>query len=174
MTAHSILQCARDLGIRLSVEGDRLVVEADTEPPAEILDAIAAVKAEIIRQLTPEHSGVWTAEDWRFMYDERAGVAQYDQRITRVDAEALAFECCVVEWLDRNRVASTAGHCLWCGHPGGPGRILLRFGTVAKSRVWLHDECRSRWPKHRRKQAVEALAAMGIHASATAAGSAAR
>ena len=32
---------------------------------------------------------------------ERAGIAEFDGGLPRPEAEALAFECCVVEWLNR-------------------------------------------------------------------------
>ena len=39
----------------------------------------------------------WTAEDWRGHYDERAAIAEYDGKLSRAEAEALAFEHCVRE-----------------------------------------------------------------------------
>lgn len=174
MTAQSILQCARDLGIRFFVEGDNLIVEADTEPPAEVITAITALKPEIIRHLTRlEASSDWTAEDWRFLFDERAADAEHDQRMTRIDAEAVAFECCVIAWLTRSPVASVPGRCLWCGHRESAGRDLLPFGAEPALRVWLHDDCWPRWRQQRRDEAVQALAEMGIHAPDPAAGEAA-
>jgi hypothetical protein len=37
-------------------------------------------------------------------YDERAGIAEFEGRLPREEAEARAFARCVVEWLNRNPV----------------------------------------------------------------------
>ncbi len=42
------------------------------------------------------------AEDWRALFDERAGIAEHNGGLARADAERRAFECCVMEWLWRN------------------------------------------------------------------------
>lgn len=42
---------------------------------------------------------VWTAEDWQAFFDERAGIAEFDGGQSREQAEATAFECCVVEFI---------------------------------------------------------------------------
>jgi hypothetical protein len=59
--------------------------------------------------LHPAKDG-WSAEDWQLFFEERAAVAEYDGGLLRVEAEAQAFECCVVKWLDLNP------------SPSGPGR----------------------------------------------------
>ena len=46
---------------------------------------------------------------------ERAGIAEFDGGLPRAEAETRAFECCVVEWLNRNPVCSPPGRCLDCG-----------------------------------------------------------
>ena len=44
----------------------------------------------------------WAAEDWRAHFDERAAIAEFDGGLSRPEAEALAFEHCVAEWLYHN------------------------------------------------------------------------
>lgn len=48
------------------------------------------------------NNGSWDAADWQAYYDERAAIAEYDGGLSRAEAEALAFESCVAEWLIRN------------------------------------------------------------------------
>ena len=50
-----------------------------------------------------------SAEDWQVYFDERAGIAEFDGGLPRAEAEARAFECCVVERLNRNFCARAAG-----------------------------------------------------------------
>src|SRR5207342_393585 len=55
----------------------------------------------IVVLLRPGRDG-WSAEDWQVFFDERAGIAEFDGGLPRGAAEAGAFACCVVEWLNRN------------------------------------------------------------------------
>ena len=70
-----------------------------------MLRALSRHKAGVVALLRPANDG-WSAEDWRALFDERAGIAEFDGGLPRADAEARAFACCVAEWLDRNFVRS--------------------------------------------------------------------
>jgi hypothetical protein len=106
-------------------------------------------------------SSEWTAEDWQAFFDERAGIAEHDRGLPRPVAEARAFECCVVEWLNRNPARGVPGRCLGCGAPEHVGEPLLPLGTEA-SHVWLHSRCWEGWYAGRRDEAVAALSVFGI------------
>jgi hypothetical protein len=101
MKAIDALEAARAAGITLAVDGDDLVLEAASTPPAAALDALSQHKAEIVALLRPGRDG-WSAEDWQVFFDERASIAEFDGGLSRADAEAQAFGCCVIEWLDRH------------------------------------------------------------------------
>ena len=104
MSAVEALKAARAAGIELALDGDDLALSAASAPPAAVLDALSRHKAEIVALLRPGRDG-WSAEDWQVYFDERAGIAEFDGGLPRAEAEARAFECCVVEWLTR-RVAA--------------------------------------------------------------------
>ena len=114
MSAAEALKAARAAGVELAVDGDDLVLEAASAPPAAVLDALSRHKAEIVALLRPAEDG-WSAEDWQVFFDERAGIAEFDGGLPRAEAEAQAFACCVVEWLNRNPERSPPGRCLGCG-----------------------------------------------------------
>ena len=114
MSAVEALHMARERGIRVRVSGADLILDAEREPAPRVLEAIRRHKASIINLLTAAE-GNWTAEDWRAFYDERAGIAEFDGGQTRAEAEALAFECCIVEWLNLHPQRSNPGRCVWCG-----------------------------------------------------------
>ena len=61
--------------------------------------------------LKPASSDAWSIGDWRTLFAERAAVAEFDGGLPRPDAEAQAFACCVVEWLNRNPARSPPGRC---------------------------------------------------------------
>lgn len=54
-----------------------------------------------LRSLGPDD---WTADNSRALFGQRRAIATRDRRLSRPDAESLAFNCCVAEWL-------AATHC---------------------------------------------------------------
>jgi hypothetical protein len=103
----------------------------------------------------------WDAADWRVYYDERAAIAEYDGGLPRPAAEARAWDCCVIEWLNQHAVRSAAGWCQAC-RGNGVVKPLLPYGTETTGHVWLHAECWPSWHVGRRDEAQAALKAMGV------------
>jgi hypothetical protein len=104
----------------------------------------------------------WSAEDWRVFFDERAGIAEFDGGLLRTEAEARAFESCIIEWLNRNPASSPPGRCAWCGHAEARNADVLPFGAEPGSYVWLHAECWGAWYAARRAHALKALTLIGV------------
>ena len=163
MSAAEALKAARAAGVELVLDGDELVLNAVSAPPAAVLDALSRHKAEIVVLLQPGRDG-WSAEDWQVFFDERAGVVEFDGGLPRAEAEAQAFACCVVEWINRNSERSPAGRCLECGDREHAHDPLLPYGVEPAGHVWLHSRCWPAWYAARQAKAVSALAAMGISA----------
>ena len=103
----------------------------------------------------------WRPEDWRTFYEERAAIAENDGGQSRAEAEETAYECCVIEWMNRNPAPSEPGNCAWCGEDEGPESTIVAFGTEDAGHAWLHSHCWSDWYEHRREEAIHVLAAMG-------------
>jgi hypothetical protein len=99
MKAIGAVEAARAAGIVLAVDGEDLVLEAASTPPAAVLDALSQQKAEIVALLRPGRVG-WSSEDWQVFFDERTGIAEFDGGLSRPQADAQAFACCVAEWLN--------------------------------------------------------------------------
>jgi len=161
MSAAEALRAARAAGLCVTADGESLVLEARTQPPAWVLNGLAQHKAGVLTLLRPGRDG-WSAADWCAFFDERAGIAEFDGGLPRAEAEALAFERCVVEWLNRNPAWSELGYCLKCGREDRPGDPLLPFGTEPGSHAWLHGTCWPAWHRARQDEAIAALRAMGI------------
>ena len=161
MSAIEVLRMAQENGVRLDVAGADLILEADREPEPRLLEAIMRHKAGIVALLTAANGG-WTAADWRVFFNERAGVAEFDGGRNRGEAEAVAFECCIVEWLNRHPELSTPGRCTWCGMPGRDGHAVVPFGTANHGHTWLHPGCWNDWHRERRAKAERALAVMEL------------
>jgi hypothetical protein len=160
MSAVEILRAVRDAGVSIAVDGNDLVLKVFADPPPALLSSLKRHKADIVALLRPTKDG-WTAEDWQAFYDERAGILQFDVGLPRPAAEAQAFEACIIEWLNRNPVASPAGRCLWCGRCERPSDAVLPFGTQPGTHAWLHGECWRPWQQARRAEAVKTLSRIG-------------
>ena len=156
MSAVAALKAARAAGVHLGIDGDHLVLKAASAPPTAVLDALSRHKAEIVALLRLGRDG-WSAEDWQVYFDERAGIAEFDGRLSRAEAEARAFECCLSEWLNRNPVCSSPGHCLECGGREHEWDKLLPYGNEPAGHAWLHSRCCETWHAKREAKAVATL-----------------
>ncbi len=137
MSAIQALREARRAGVRVTLDGEDLLLQASAPPPAGVLDALARRPALPFGR-GPGADGC-TGEEWLAYFDERAGVAEFDGGLPRSAAEAQAFACCVAEWLNRNPARSmSGGSSRECGGPDRPGDPLLPYGTDAGGHVWLH------------------------------------
>ena len=124
--------------------------------PASIRPANEPAPLAVVR------SGGWTTEDWLAFFDERTGIAEFDGRLSLVEAEARAIDYCIAEWLTRHPVPSPPGRCAWCNGTELSGAVVLPFGTEPGAHTWLHGECWPAWCNSRKAEAVAALAAMGV------------
>jgi len=106
----------------------------------------------------------WEAVDWQEFYDERAGVAEYDGRQPRKEAERMAYESCITRWLDTHPPADADDAiCPHCRQPNGaPETSCVPTLSGDSGHVWLHHTCFEPWRALRRQEAVRALASMGI------------
>jgi hypothetical protein len=161
MSAAAVLRAARAAGVELAIDGNDLLLDAATMPPASVVDALRRHKAEVVEMLRPGGDG-WSAEDWRFFFEERAAIAEFDGGLPRTKADAQAIACCIVEWLKRNPTLSEPGRCAWCDQAERKDAVVLPYGAEVGAHIWLHAECWPAWQETRRSQAREALARMGI------------
>jgi len=165
MSAAEALKAARAVGISIEVDSGDLILQASAPPPPAVLDLLSRHKAGIVTLLRPADDG-WSAEDWHVFFDERAGIAEFDGRLPRGQAEARAFACCAEEWLNRNPVRAPPGRCLGFGGGDHAHDPRSPYGMESTSHSWLHSLC---WPARyagRKAEAVAALAAVGIAAPA--------
>ena len=116
MSAALALQAARDADIRIGIDGEALILEADVPPPPYLLDFLTRHKAGIVAFLRAGDDG-WSGENCRAFFQERADIAELQGGVPRDQARTRAFACCVVEWLNRSFVRSPPGRCIACGEP---------------------------------------------------------
>jgi hypothetical protein len=161
MKALDALEAARAAGIVLALDGEDLVLEAASTPPAGVLESLSQQKANIIAMLRRGRTGCSSA-DWQAFFDERAAIAEFDGGLPRSQAEVHAFSCCVAEWLNHNPVNSPPGGCLGCGGVDRSHDPLLPFGVERTGHAWLHSRCWPAWYADRKAQAIAGLATQGI------------
>jgi hypothetical protein len=165
MTAIDVLRAARAAKVDVGIEGIHLVLRAPAPPRPAVIDALKLNKQAIVAILRRELSH-WGVADWHAFFHERAGIAEYDGGLSRSEAEALAFDHCVVEWLLRHPVQSRPGLCFGCGRGDEHAGIVVPFGTEPSGNVWLHSDCWPAWHAARKIEAAAALSAMGIGCAA--------
>ncbi len=163
MYAAAALKAARNVGVRVTVDGGDLVLDAEVPPPEPILDVLRRLKPEIVALLAADADD-WSAEDWQTFFDERAGIAEFDGEQTRADAEANAFECAVVRWMNRNPpVDADEDRCAECGGPlGRIGEDAVAVLAGEGRHAWVHHGCHGRLMAARRAAAITALAGLGV------------
>jgi hypothetical protein len=126
-----------------------------------VLNLLSRHKACIVTLLrSPDE--VWSAGDWLALYDERAGIVEFDGGLPRGQAEARAYACCAAEWLNRNPLCSPPGRCLGGGGAEHAHHAVPPVGIETIGHAWLHLRGFPAWHAGRRVEAVAALAAMGI------------
>jgi hypothetical protein len=133
------------------VNGDELVLTPASAAPARV--------GGVSRNAGTEP---WSPEDWRAFFHERAGIAEYDGGLSRLEAEDHAFACSVNEWLNRNPVTSPPGRCLASGDREHGYDPLLPYGVEPTRHAWLHSRCWEAWHAARKREAAAALKAMGV------------
>lgn len=109
----------------------------------------------------PPNPGIdaeWDAEDWQVFYDERAAIRKYAGGLPRAEAETLAHEDCITEWLIQHPERSDSDRCVWCGGLDQAAWPLVPCGAEDQGHVWLHPFCWAPWFERRKKEAAAALA----------------
>lgn len=163
MNAEIALTAASKIGLRIDLDGEDLVLNADAPPPSDILDLIVRFKPQIVAKLRRrDHARAWAETDWQGFFDERAGVLEFDAGLPRTEAEARAYADCLVEWLNRHPIASGPGRCLTCGRCERDGAAVVPFRTGVSSEAWLHPACWPAWREAREATAINALRQLGI------------
>jgi hypothetical protein len=126
--------------------------------------AVAEVKAHkvvIQSAIKAETGDRWDPDDYRAFHDKVTGTL-LSEGLSKPKAEAFAFECCALEWLNRSFEPSPPGRCIYCGRGEHNRDALLPIGTEKAGRSWLHKDCREVWHANRRAKAFAALAEVGI------------
>ena len=161
MSAIKLISDLESRGVRLSVSSDCVHIDAPkgVVRPRD-LEVLRQHKAEIIAWLVAPVSD-WAAQDWQIFFGERAGIAEHDGGMSRIDAEVAAYEFCVVEWMNRNPASSDPDICAWCDQTEKDS-VIVPFGTETHGHVWLHSDCWKAWSEVRRERAREALAGFGV------------
>jgi len=89
VTASAVLKAAAAAGVSVTIDGDKLVLRADSQPDAAVVDLIREHKPQIAHLL---RQAGWSETDWQALFDERAGIMEYDGGYSRGEAEQRATD----------------------------------------------------------------------------------
>lgn len=158
MSATETIGAARALGIRFSVDGDDLVLEARSAPPVALLNRLAEAKSDILALLK---SGMvmWGAGDWQSLFEERVAIAELEGNFGHLDAELIAFEDCVDRWIVHYPpLVASQSLCAVCARAADDSsRSNIVIAGRNGSKGILHNECAPKWANQTRWQARRAL-----------------
>jgi hypothetical protein len=90
MTAAAVVRAAVTAGVSVRLDGDSLVLSAAKRPDAGLLEDLRREKTKIVDYL--RSSRKWTDEDWEALFDERAGILEFDGGLSPAGAEGRARE----------------------------------------------------------------------------------
>ena len=103
-----------------------------------------------------------SSTSWRDFYIQRAANMERDGEMSRAEAEARAYECSIVAWLNHCHPTTPPDRCAHCGVGDRCDAVILPFGTDDHGHAWIHDKCWSEWSESRRRAAIAALEAAGV------------
>jgi hypothetical protein len=101
------------------------------------------------------------APRWRRLLEDKTIVVQRVRNLSQAEAERVALQIVLVEFLNATHSATDPTCCAWCGRPETPDATLLPIGGGDRH-AWLHSDCWTPWCEWRRTEAIADLAAMGI------------
>ena len=90
MSTAALVRRAVDAGVVLQVREERLLLSSDSPPNDDLLHQLRSAKPEVVAYL--RGLACWDDDDWNALYDERAGIVEFDSGLPRVEAEARAAE----------------------------------------------------------------------------------
>jgi len=168
----ALLAKARDAGLGVVVDGDRLVVRGPLRCEAQAKSLLER-KAEVVAYLSgpakrnhgsDPASTEWTPQYWFDHFQERAAIIEYDGELPRPEAKRQALADTINHWLVMHPPKPTDDNdgCVHCRQPLGPDGVPVLAGTA---HTWLHSACHPSWLAKRRAGAEQDLRAMGIEAA---------
>jgi len=89
VTVSAVLKAAAAAGVSVTIDGDELVLRADSEPDAAVVALIREHKPQIAHLL---RQAGWSETDWQALFDERAAILEYDGGFSRSEAEQRATD----------------------------------------------------------------------------------
>ena len=101
-----------------------------------------------------------TAANWIKAFEDSVEAILRVRKVSRVEAEGVAFINTVNAFLDANRPNSDQNKCAHCGSSKRPNDVRPFGGGNRHS--WVHNGCWPDWSARRREAAIAELTAMGI------------
>ena len=101
------------------------------------------------------------AHRWLRKFEDRTIVVQRVRNLPQAEAERVAYDIVVVDFLNATHPDTDPNSCACCGRAETPSNILLPIGVGARH-AWLHDYCWADWREGRHAEAITMLAGMGI------------
>jgi hypothetical protein len=165
LKARALLRELRQRGVAIEAKGGQLIIDGLAHALTdEIVASVKESKSELLQLIgRPEDRRAWGAEDWRAYFEERAAIRENDGEVSWAEAERLALEDTITQWLRLNPDPATDPRCgcVHCGLPDQTGNPLVPV-LAQDGQAWVHDWCWARWTDALREEARNVLMSAGI------------
>jgi hypothetical protein len=158
MTGEEVLALARSHGVRIALALGDPLLEADDEPPVEVVDALRDHKQAVVAELSRI---VATAGEWSRIFGRHVATVMRVRNLRQAEAERAAYDIVLVEFLNATHPDTDPNRCARCGKRETRDATLLPFG-VGIRHAWLHPDSWAPWRERRWAKAEENLAHLGI------------
>jgi hypothetical protein len=144
MSASAALLAATEAGIDISADQDDLILEANAQPPCDILEGLKCNKADILRLFNLSKNKRSNKVSGRQIGRSKVSLIDYLLPL----------------WLDKHPAPSPPGRCALCGELESASSVVVPFGTKSGTHAWLHSECWEDWFRFRNEEAMGALSSV--------------
>jgi len=164
MDAARLIDEVKRHGGSLQLNGDKIRVSAPEPLPDNLRQELKARKPEVINflkagpRVNPCHPDWSDPEDTRSRFFELAG-NHLSAGKTQDEADKLAFECLLADWMNSHPVEVTEG-CPHCGEPHDASSMPYLNGEAGH--IKIHEQCWPEWYAGLKKRASVTLTTLGI------------
>jgi hypothetical protein len=145
-------------GVTLEVFRGKLRIRSENEPDESLVRLLRDNKQAVVDAILAAET---ETERWRRRLAETIETIMTIRGLSRLEAERVAFDNLVTEYLNSTHPDTPSDRCCHCGRLEMSSDPLLPIG-VGDRHAWLHSGCHVPWRERRKAEAEEDLARLGV------------
>jgi hypothetical protein len=154
MTGEEAIALARRCGVTLEVFLGKLRIRSENEPDESLVRLLRDNKQTVVDAILADE----TAPDrLRRRLAETIETIMTIRGLSRLEAERIAFDSLVTDYLDSTHPDTPSDRCARCGRLETSSDLLLPIGAGDRH-ACLHSDCHVPWRERRKAEAEKDLA----------------